>query len=238
MRRPFSFSALTRMRIRRRPLLYALLLGALASPFASAKAIEPLPGVPAAIDPTQHYLIYLHGRIFEGRNAKASDPRFGSYEFEAIVHALAAQGAVVIAEHRPMDTDIGEYATHVAAQVRQLLAAGVPATNIGVVGFSKGGYIAVLTAARLHDPAINYVFLASCGETLFQREDVDVAGRMLSIRESTDSLGRSCEPLFEAASTPGEYEEIEIHTGHAHGAFYRPNPQWVHPSLRWLRLAQ
>jgi dienelactone hydrolase len=122
----------------------------------------------------------------------------------------------------------------VADQVRQLLAAGVPAERISVVGFSKGGAIATVASALLKDPRVTFVFLGACGDWVKGRDDLDVRGRILSIYEASDELGTSCEPLFAQASEPGEHREIRIDTGAAHGAFFRPRSEWLAPLFRWV----
>ncbi|MGB3617068.1 MAG: hypothetical protein WBA12_03040, partial [Catalinimonas sp.] len=135
---------------------------------------------PAHVDPDARYVIYLHGRIIEEEGRRPTHPRYGTYEYDAILDTLAAAGLEVISEQRASGTDITTYTGRVATQVRQLLAAGVPPEHVTVVGFSKGGGIAVLTAARLQNDRVNFVFLACCNDWLFDRNDVDVRGRMLS----------------------------------------------------------
>lgn len=193
-----------------------------------------LSDVPAEVRPDARYVIYLHGRIVEEKGAHPTDERFGTYEYQQILDTLAASGAEVIAEQRPLGTDFRAFGAHVADQVRRLLAAGVPPERIAVVGFSKGGAIAMIASALLEDPRIPFVFLASCGDWVQGRDDMDVRGRILSIYEASDELGTSCEPLFEQASEPGEHREIRIATGAGHGAFYRPRPEWLAPVLEWI----
>lgn len=190
--------------------------------------------VPAEVRPGARYLIYLHGRIVEEKGPRPTDERFGTYEYQRILDTLAASGAEVIAEQRPPGTDFRAFGAHVADQVRRLLAAGVPAERIAVVGFSKGGAIAMIASALLEDPRIAFVFLGSCGDWVKGRDDMDVRGRILSIHEASDELGTSCEPLFEQASEPGEHREIRIATGEGHGAFFRPRPEWLAPVLEWI----
>jgi hypothetical protein len=190
--------------------------------------------VPAEIRPSARYVIYLHARIVEEKGAHPTDDRFGTYEYWQILDALAASGAEVIAEQRPLGTDFREFGAHVADQVRRLQAAGVPAERIAVVGFSKGGAIAMVASALLKDPRIPFVFLASCGDWVQDRDDMDVRGRILSIYEASDELGATCEPLFQQASAPGEHREIPIATGEGHGAFFRPRPEWLAPVLEWI----
>jgi acetyl esterase/lipase len=190
--------------------------------------------VPAQVRPGARYLIYLHGRIVEEQGPRPVDERFGTYEYQQILDALAASGAEVISEQRPRGTDFRAFGSHVADQVRRLLAAGVPAERIAVVGFSKGGAIAIIASALLDDPRVTFVFLGSCGDWVQGRGDVDVRGRILSIYEASDELGTSCEPLYAQASEPGEHREIRIDTGAGHGAFYRPRPEWLHPLFQWV----
>lgn len=193
-----------------------------------------LDAVPAQPRPGARYLIYLHARIVEEKGRHSTDEQFGTYEYQAILDALAASGAEVVSEQRPPGTDFRQFGARVAAQVRGLLAAGVPAERIAVVGFSKGGAIAMIASALLEDPGITYVFLGACGDWVKGRDDVDVRGRVLSIYEASDELGTSCEPLFAQATNVGEHREIRIATGARHGAFYRPRPEWLHPLLQWV----
>jgi acetyl esterase/lipase len=191
-------------------------------------------GVPAQVRPDARYVIYLHGRIVEQQGRRPADERFGIYEYQQILDTLAASGAEVISEQRPGGTDFRAFGAHVADQVRGLLAAGVPAERIAVVGFSKGGAIAMVASALLKDPRVTFVFLAPCGDWVKGRDDVDVRGRILSIYEASDELGTSCEPLFSQASDPGEHREIRIDTGAGHGAFFRPRPEWLGPMFQWI----
>ncbi len=190
--------------------------------------------VPAQPRPGARYLIYLHARIVEEKGSRPTDERFGTYEYQQILDTLAASGAEVIAEQRPQGTDFRQFGARVADQVRRLLAAGVPAERIAVVGFSKGGAIAMAASALLRDPKVAFVFLGPCGDWVRGRDDMDVRGRILSIYEASDELGTSCEPLFAQASDPGEHREIRIATGAAHGAFFRPRPEWLAPLLQWV----
>jgi hypothetical protein len=209
----------------------ALLLAA--SPVRAQRGAV-LADVPAHPRADAHYLIYLHAKIVEEKGAHPTDERFGVYEYRQILDTLAASGAQVIAEQRPDGTDFRAFGAHVADQVRRLLAAGVPPERIAVVGFSKGGAIAIVASALLRDPRLTYVFLAPCGDWVKGRDDVDVRGRILSVYEASDELGTSCEPLFAQASDPGEHREVRISTGLGHGAFYRPRPEWLAPLFDWI----
>lgn len=217
----------------RRVLAFAACLAAIASP-ACAQRRAMLGDVPAQPDTGARHVIYLHGRILEEQGPRAVDERFGPYEYQAILDTLAASGAVVIAEQRPRGTDFRAFGAHVAEQVRRLLAAGVPAERIAVVGFSKGGAIAIIASALLDRQDVTFVLLAPCGDWVKGRDDVDVRGRILSIYEASDDLGTSCAPLFAQATDPGTHREVRIETGAGHGAFFRPRAEWLAPMFAWI----
>lgn len=191
--------------------------------------------LPARISPGERYVIYLHGRIVEEQGVRPTDSVFGVYEYPQILETLADSGFQVISEARPRGTDYVAYAGRVAGQVERLLAAGVPAGRVTVVGFSKGGAIAVLASALLRDDRVNFVFMGICADWLFPREDVDVRGRILSLYEESDELGGSCAPLFARATGPVEHAELRLETGERHGAFYRVRPEWMRPVVAWSR---
>jgi dienelactone hydrolase len=185
--------------------------------------------VPASIDPAARYLIYLHGRILEVQGRQAVSPDFGKYEYDAILKALADKGLVVISDLRGPDTD-ASYANKVAAQVRRLEAAGVPAKHITVAGFSKGGFLARATAAGLADPAVNFVLLAACGPRADPGRAATLKGRILSVYDESDEMAGSCQRLF----APGmQTKEVKLTTGLRHGVFFRPRPDWIDLVAGW-----
>jgi pimeloyl-ACP methyl ester carboxylesterase len=183
------------------------------------------------------YLIYLHGRIIEDQGPRAIHPRFGMYEYPEILEAFTSSGFRVSSRQRPAGSRPPEAARDTAAEVRRLLDAAVPADAITVVGFSKGGMIAVLTAVEVDDPRVNYVFMACCGpwiDSLFEDPERRIRGRMLSIFEASDDVG-SCAALFAHASADSVTSEVELHLGGGHGAFYGPRSGWLEPVVRWAR---
>ena len=125
-----------------------LALGACASP---SKPGAVLHEIPSDVRTDDRYAIYLHGRIVEDQGIRPTDPRFGVYEYEDILAALAEGGLQVISEVRQPNTDPVAYAHTLAEQVQGLLDAGVPPGQITVVGVSKGGGIAILTASLLQN---------------------------------------------------------------------------------------
>jgi len=194
-----------------------------------------LESVPASIRGEARYVFYLHGRIIEEQGRRPVHADFGVYEYDEVLRALATEGAEVISEPRPAGTRVGAYAELVVTDVKRLIAAGVEPRRITVIGFSKGGSIALIASSELADTSINFVFLAACHEAIMSAPQLRVAGRMLSIHESSDELGLSCEPLFERAAAGSVHEEVVIETGERHGAFYRPRAEWLLPTLRWIK---
>ena len=187
--------------------------------------------VPASIDPAAHYLIYLHGRILEVQGREAVSPDFGRYEYDGILRALADKGLIVISELRGPETTVA-YARKVAAQVRKLEAAGVPARHISVAGFSKGGLLARATAAGLADPALNVVLMAACSPRMEPGRKGTLKGRILSLYDQSDEMAGSCASLF----APGtETKEVKLATGLRHGLFFRPRPDWIDLVADWAR---
>ncbi len=204
----------------------------LAAPASQGTVLDRLPEAP---DAKARYLLYLHGRIIEEQGRRPTHPTRGIYEYDAILKRLAADGLVVVSEQRPKGTDIDRFAIHVADQARQLLKAGVPPEHVSVVGFSKGGGIAKRASALLKNPRVNFVFLAACGDDEPGKAEPPVWGRILSVYEASDELGRSCRTLFEKSGATGERSEIRIDLGEGHGAFFRPRDEWLEPVLRWAR---
>src|SRR6476620_8347805 len=93
---------------------------AIALALGHAAAGSVLTAPPATPDPEQRYVFYLHGKILEEAGRNARNPRWGAYEYDAILEQLGAHGALVISELRPRNTDVARYAAKVATQVHAL----------------------------------------------------------------------------------------------------------------------
>ena len=121
---------------------------------------------PISVDTTKHYLFYIHGRIIEEQGIPAVDPVFGEYEYQSILERLSSYGFVVISEQRVKNTDSREYANRIQEQVTTLLNAGVPATNITVVGASKGAYITIYVSHFLENQEMKFVIMGICNSEI------------------------------------------------------------------------
>jgi hypothetical protein len=211
-----------------------LLVTLFASSIMSAYAGSIVTEVPANTNPSSTYVIYLHGRIIEDSGPRPIDSRFGLYDYPAVLDSLASTGAIVISAQRRTNTDVNEYAGVVVSQIERLIRSGVPAKHIVVVGFSKGGDIAIHVSSFLRRPEVRFVLQAACFN-IPDEPQIRLSGRVLSIIEASDTLaGMSCKPYTDHTERPESFEEIRISTGRSHGAFYQPQEAWLKPTLKWI----
>ncbi len=179
-------------------------------------------------------IFYLHGRIIELEGVQPVHDRFGLYDYNGIVKALEADGATVISNVRSGDINVSSYARDVAGKIDEMIESGVAAESITVVGFSKGGMIAIYVSNILGRSDINFVFLAACSSWIKSYPNLTVNGNILSIYEKSDSLAGSCKKLVRRNDAISSFQEIRLKTGKEHGAFYLPRPAWLDPLLIWI----
>jgi len=201
-----------------------------------------------AIQATRH-IIYLHGRIVQvTQSTRPHDPEYGYYELDQILDAFRRRGFVVSGAIRPRGDTVERAADRVVTEARALLASGVPADHITVVGASMGAAIALVAAARLQNPRVRYCILGDClsegVRSVTASEGHAPSGAFLEIREASDLSTRACPPPPSAWSSPAApnapppaiiAREIVIHTGSGHGFLFRPIPEWLDPVVRWAR---
>lgn len=213
----------------------ALLLCLVTAPVFAQKVVTAFP---LTTDPSATYLIYLHGRVVENLGPRPTDSSFGLYDYPAILEALSGNGATVISAQRRPNTDVNEYAGLVVSQIEAAIRSGVAPEHIVVVGFSKGGDIAIHVSSFLRRPQVRFVLLAACWPRPGEPQ-LRLTGRVLSIYETSDTLaGNSCAPLAQHPEKPQSFEEMAISTGRSHGAFYTPMKEWVEPVLAWIHSSQ
>lgn len=64
------------------------------------------------------------------------------------------------------------------------------------------------------------------------RNGIDLPGRVLSIRDRSDTaLSGSCARACDASPDPVESKEIVVDPGVGHGLVYRPYPEWTAPAF-------
>ncbi len=208
-------------------LFVAVLVGLLPFHLFAGEVLKAPPSQP---DPKAKYLFYMHGRYVEGKGANAT------YQYPAILDALADKGLIVIGEVRPT-TSPGAYSQTIARQIKGLLGAGVPAKNITVAGHSKGGFISMLSASRVQNDAIKFGIFAGCGVegTVFHRPYMQfykrsanrMRGRFLVAWDADDKVGRDCDLVMEKAGV--DFRNLVFKTGNGHQLFYKPKPVWIDP---------
>jgi len=179
-------------------------------------------------------IFYLHGRIVEDEGPRPVHERFGLYDYPAILDALGADGALVVSDLRESGTKAHEYARTVAEKIEAMIANGTAPEDITVVGFSKGGSIAIFTSHFLGHPDVNFVFIAACADWLSSAQELMVNGNIFSIYEESDGLAGSCASLASRNENLSSFTELATTTGKEHGAFYLPDDGWVKPLLAWI----
>jgi hypothetical protein len=186
--------------------------------------------VPQKIDKRAKYLFYLHGRIVEDQGVNAVSPTFGAYEYEKILQTFVDKNFIVISEPRPKGTDAQEYAAKVVKQINSLLQAKVPPRKITVVGASKGGSIAVAASTLLRNKDVNFVLIASCGNS-------NMFGNVLSVWDYQDDTGAvTCDRSFSQSKGVNRHKEVELRIGSGHGILYSPLKEWVDLVVEWANL--
>ncbi len=185
--------------------------------------------LPETIDCDKQYIFYLHGLIVEKAGIRPYNEEHGYYEYEKIVAALAGLGAIVISEVRPDGTEILPYAEKVCSQITTLLARGVPAEKIMVVGASKGGIIASYVSSTLKNMELSFVFLSGLFEDCLKDEQLTLYGNVLSIHDSSDTFSITPKRYFERSEGKGAFKQIILDCNLGHGLIYQPRPEWLKP---------
>ena len=179
-------------------------------------------------------IFYLHGRIVEEEGPQPVHERFGLYDYPAIVEALGTDGAMVLSEVRDSGTKEHEYAQLIVDQIEELIVNGNAPEGITVVGFSKGGSIAIYTSWLLDRADVNFVFIAACADWVSSVAELTISGNIFSIYEESDTLAGSCASLASRNKDLSSFTELALSTGKEHGAFYLPGDEWVEPLLAWI----
>jgi hypothetical protein len=198
-------------------------------------AVDIYSTLPDKIHPRERYVFYSHGLIVEGNDEKPLHPEYGVYDFPAIKRAIFKGGGFnLIAFHRPKNVDVELHSAMLENWVRKLLAAGVPASRITLVGFSRGSGITAYASAHLRHAGINTALMGACANgDINSPEPLVLTGNLLNIYETTDSV-LSCDVLAKRSDLKS-FREIAISTGKKHGAFFTPRAEWVQPLRKWIR---
>lgn len=199
--------------------------------------------IPATIDISKKYLFYLHGNGVEINGPTGAHPRWGRFDYHGVVEAFQNRGFIVISEVRPKGTDIVQYAKKEVKQINSLINAGVPPENITILGFSKGGVIAMYVSAGVKNATIKYIFAASCVykgkfKKIYKKTLEEAApfivGSILSIYDEKDPICGTCKKTFQVAPEGTKYTEIELEVGKGHATFFGPMNEWIDPVTNWI----
>ncbi len=196
---------------------------------ANGSAAPPRPVAPASvaavsagpIDPTAKYIFYFHPRFPPGSTDRLASV---GYDYEGTLAALRAEGFTVVSEVRPQELPWIEEADRSAPAVRKLLDAGVPASHITLVGFSKGAVIALMIGARLGEADIRIVGLSTCSSSWANNEEItfhstQFVGRILLL----DDAGKS--PITRCGIA-GALEK-QFSEGQGVALFLKPRDIWL-----------
>lgn len=181
-----------------------------------------------------HYVFYLHGQIVEGSKTDPISESYGRYEYSSIIETFQKKGYIVISERRAVNTEVRSYALKISEKIDSLKKAGVLSENITVIGASKGAAIAMQVSDLLKDKNVRFVLMAGCSEMTKDIYHFNLYGRVLSIYEKSDQVGRSCKGMKSVSSGISKFKEIELSTGKMHGFIYQPLEEWVQPACEWI----
>ncbi|GAB6052989.1 hypothetical protein JCM17960_18090 [Magnetospira thiophila] len=148
--------------------------------------------------------------------------------------ALADRGLLVVA---PTEGGRGiSRPVRVRHWIRELLALGVPADRLAVVGFGLGGDEALEISALVKMGDLSFVLIGTCALGDAQREEqfqslietlgTSLRGRLLSLRAETGAQSGSCAALFERSPFAETWESSYAET------------DWLTPLLDWIGLKE
>ncbi|MFZ1730717.1 MAG: hypothetical protein WBQ23_17075 [Bacteroidota bacterium] len=216
--------------------LVSFLLAAGNAAFAQGIMAE----IPKNIDVTARYVFYLPDAVVTPGNPQPVHEEFGEYQYAEIVNRFVAAGFVVITQPREATSHPYLEADAIVKQIRQLLAEGVPAASIGIVGARQGAAIAVIITYKMEVAGLQVVLLSACNEQFIEfwkQQNELLAGNVLSIYVTSDTERGPCLPFLEycAKSTVQLYREIALPASAGNGYFYKGTAIWMLPSIAWLR---
>ncbi len=196
--------------------------------------------VPEKIDTTAKYLFYLPDEVVTPAQPQPRHPLHGEYQYAEIANRFVGAGFKVVS--RPRGTTEHPYlvAEEIAGQIRKLLAAGVPAGRIGIVGAGQGAAITVIVTDTVDVPDLQVVLLSACSAPFIEfwkQQDELLAGNVLSIYAAGDEKRGPCLPFLEfcAARAVKEYREIALPEKSGPGFYYKATADWMLPAIAWLR---
>ncbi|MDR2236845.1 MAG: alpha/beta hydrolase [Chryseobacterium sp.] len=196
----------------------------------------PSPKKETAKNEEKNYIFFLHNKFLESNPSGAFATDYNTkVEYNGILDSYRKDGFIVISEKRKPKANVDLYARKVVSQIDSLMAKGVKANHITVVGTSKGGYIAQYVSTYAKNPDLNFVFIGCYQDSdLEEIPDINFCGNILTIYEKTDIFGVSALKRKERSTLPvPRFREIELNTGLKHGFLYVASDEWILPSKKW-----
>ncbi len=185
-------------------------------------------------DVNAQYVFFFHSKILEDMGEEAISSQYGTYEYDSIVMAFEHMDYITFAEIRPKHADPEHYAMKTIAQMDSLKRLGVPSSHINVVGTSKGALISMLISTLYTDTAVKYVVMGMCNDATARYFNLNLHGKVLSIYEDTDVVGKSCINIKQQSKQLTAYREEKLELGIGHGFVFRPMDEWLVPTFEWI----
>ena len=185
-----------------------------------------------------NYIFFLHNKFLELNPDGTFAPEYGvKAEYHDALESFRKDKFIVISEKRKPKTDAIEYAKKVVSQIDSLIAKGVKADHITIIGTSNGGYIAQFVSTFAKNPDLNFVFIGSYQETdLKDIPEINFCGNILTIYEKSDEYGVSAIKRKETSTLKiNHFKEIELNTGLKHGFLYLASDNWIKPAKMWAK---
>lgn len=153
-------------------------------------------------------------------------------DLAANVRALDARGFDVRVLSQADESD-NEYLLRVRDEVRGMIARGVPASAITVLGSGRGAEATAWVSAITGNRKVGYVMLGRCDPALMEAPGVHMSGRVLGVRDADDRASGSCRPLWRGAPKVGQRRDLVLRTGLGAALFDAPHAAWVDPVVAW-----
>ena len=186
--------------------------------------------------PTKKIINYQHAKIIEDQGVNAISNTYGKYEYNQIIDRFKKEGFEVIGTIREINADSEQHALRISQQVDSLIIYGYEAKDITLLGASKGAGITLFASAKLSVNEINIIALGVCGEWIkeyFEKNKLQLNGRILSIYEASDKWNQSCQ-LINFGTGITTFKEVKLNTNLKHGFLFTPLDEWVLPALDWI----
>lgn len=181
------------------------------------------------------HVLYIHGSIMEGATGNAISDEYGEYQYVEIIQKLKDAGFIVHSEIRKADTKVDQYANKVISKFEELLENDINASDIYVLGASRGALIAMLVSTKYINSNINYILMGNCNQWVVDHYGIEMHGNILSIYEATDEIGgESCEVLKATSPELRSYKEIQLNSNLGHGFLYKPLDAWFIPVVNYI----